>query len=311
MRNKRLKRKYFTSITTIKLSELNLKVEAFKLDLEESPPEATDERCKNVETHGSEAILESMNPWTLKATHVAIDKLEGLVFMLPYYHCYLMLSHSSTYCLRMCIMVDIWFQWINQWLQLIVRCLESQRTHFKFIKLQNMLTTVQEAGQAKMCSFVSSVPAFEHNNELKGTSFIIFGRGMCNIDFLCLIVNIYIRDNTWLAVSGNAQMVHLGNMDGNDIDAQRRVRGKCTEKQCPYMTMARRDVIKGTSYVNLTASDPTLLGFYRPNCRSKKLDALNNAYRGCELSTSLYWMVFVHLYSLSHVKPIRSAFPSI
>ncbi|GKA00996.1 hypothetical protein Tco_0673661 [Tanacetum coccineum] len=156
-------------------------IEAFKLDLEESPPEATDERCKNVETHGSEAILESMNPWTLKATYVE-----------PHYIL---------------------------------------------------------AGQAK--------------------------------------------DNTWLTVSGNAQMVHLGNMDGNDIDAQRRI------------------LYVSTAYVNLTASDPTLLGFYRPNCRSKKLDALNNAYRGCELSTSLYWMVFVHLYSLSHVKPIRLALPSI
>ncbi|GJY86822.1 RNA-directed DNA polymerase, eukaryota, partial [Tanacetum coccineum] len=84
-------------------------IEAFKLDLEESPPEATDERCK--------------------------------------------VYKAAT----------------------------------------NMLTTVQEAGQAKL-------------------------------------------------------MVHLGNMDGNDIDAQRRVRGKCTEKQCPYMTMARRDVIKGCSW---------------------------------------------------------------
>ncbi|GJV43533.1 hypothetical protein Tco_1428069, partial [Tanacetum coccineum] len=44
-------------------------------------------------------------------------------------------------------------------------------------------------------------------------------------------------------------LVHLGNMDGNDIDAQRRVRGKCTEKQCPYMTMAQRDVIKGVKRV--------------------------------------------------------------
>ncbi|GKA07108.1 RNA-directed DNA polymerase, eukaryota, reverse transcriptase zinc-binding domain protein, partial [Tanacetum coccineum] len=50
------------------------------------------------------------------------------------------------------------------------------------------------------------------------------------------------------ATDERCKMVHLGNMDGNDIDAQRRVRGKCTEKQCPYMTMARRDVIKGCSW---------------------------------------------------------------
>nr|GEV30638.1 sodium/calcium exchanger NCL2-like [Tanacetum cinerariifolium] len=46
-------------------------------------------------------------------------------------------------------MVDIWFQWINRRLQLTIRCLESERIHFKFVKLENMLPTNSTSRSAR------------------------------------------------------------------------------------------------------------------------------------------------------------------
>nr|GEU34043.1 hypothetical protein [Tanacetum cinerariifolium] len=51
--------------------------------------------------------------------------------------------------LTRCIMMDIWFQWTNQWFPLIVRHLESQRTHFMFIKRENMLSTDSRSRKKK------------------------------------------------------------------------------------------------------------------------------------------------------------------